>query len=114
MKANATISKATGFTLIELMVVVAIIAILAAITLPAYQAYRVRSAESACLAEAKNYATHALSVLYSEMTPPSPSEGACASIDAATAMTTPINATPRSPGTKKAVCNMQSATCALN
>ena len=103
-----------GFTLIELMIVVAIIAILAAIALPAYNEYRVRSAESACQAEMKNYASFAVAAIYSEQTIDPPSLGACSAADTAVDLTTAITGTPRAPGRRTTTCNMASATCVLN
>ena len=45
----------SGFTLVELMIVVAIIGTLAAIAIPAYQSYVAEAQSDACLSEAKSY-----------------------------------------------------------
>jgi len=119
---DSSMKRQQGFTLIELMIVIAIIGILAAIALPAYQDYTRRSADRACLAEAKAvvnlWVAHLQDPDQTTITVPVHEASACAAVVAmpatlpATVNANWVSFTAGAPGTATINCS-SAANCAI-
>ena len=107
----------TGFTLIELMIVVATIGVLAAIAIPAYRSYVAEAQNNACLSEVKRYSIQvylAINDPEASVLPIAPIVSACQSVTDATGWTLvtqqKIIATPKSPSTSSIECDIPKGT----
>lgn len=107
------LSSQSGFTLIEIIIVVAIIGGLAAIAIPAYQSYVVEAQSNACLSETKSYSNKVLYILNDQddgTVPIAPNLGACQFITNATGWTVAtqqkILATAKSPSNARVECDI--------
>lgn len=103
----------SGFTLVEIMVVVAVIGVLAAIAIPAYQRYVSRSYDNACLSEARNYSVQVYLIINDPdrlVLPIAPVVNACQSITDATGWTLQtqqkIIAVAKSPSNARIECDI--------
>ena len=103
----------TGFTLIELMILVTIIGILATIAIPAYRSYVSKSQSSACLSEVKRYSIQVYLAINDPdvgVLPVAPVVGACESITDATGWTLQtqqkIVAIAKSPSNARIECDI--------
>lgn len=107
----------SGFTLIEILIVIAVIGILVAVAVPNYQQYIKEAKEGACLSEAREYSSrtyYQLNDLDSTRTIAAPILSACESITDATGWTLDtwgiIEAKAKSPSNARIECDVPNGT----
>lgn len=112
--------KNSGFTLVEIMIVVAIISILTAITVPSYQSYISNANRAACLSEVKAYSNNVFYMLnarYDAALLTEPTLSACQSITDATGWTIAtqqkIIAVAKSPSNARIECDLPNGSSCL-
>lgn len=110
---NRQFSVQSGFTLIELMIVIAIVGVLAAIAIPSYQVYSNNARANACLSEAKSYGNEVFVLLNDEDSasiPKTPVLSSCQSITDATDWTLEtwqkIEAIAKAPSNARIECDI--------
>lgn len=110
---NYSLARQSGFTLIELIIIVIIISILATISIPVYRSYVKKGQSNACLSEVRSYSIQVyLSINDPDGTvlPIAPVVSACQSITDAAGWTLltqrKILATAKSPSNARIECDI--------